>query len=155
MKFYRTPKSINITVIYALESKRNYLIFRTTKASSSVVIMNRSDYIKEVERQLENVKYYEHLSEDPSEILQKYKKDTVENIAQKERKTEINNLVTSGARTSQFYVLPKIHQEHNGTVILVILVVLSYLPVTLAQKIVQDLLMNFLQPHVKNLNSYV
>ena len=38
---------------------------------SSIVIMNRSDYIQEVERQLKNEKYYEQLNEDPSENLAK------------------------------------------------------------------------------------
>ena len=47
------------------------IIIKKADKSSSVVIMNRSDYIKEVERQLKNDKYYEHLSEDPSENLAK------------------------------------------------------------------------------------
>ena len=72
--------------------------------------MNRSDYIQEVESQLKNEKYYEQLNEDPSENLAQDVKNTVENIAQKERKGELNDLVTTGARTPQFYVLPKIHK---------------------------------------------
>ena len=104
--------------------------------------MNRNDYIEEVERQLKNDKYYEHLSEDPSENLAKDIKNTVENIAQKERKTEINDLVTSCARTPQFYVLPKIQKEHNGTF------PFGYpgRPIVSAQKIFQDLLMKFYNP---------
>ena len=47
------------------------IIIKKADKSSSVVIMNRSDYIKEVERQLKNDKYYEHLNEDPSENLAK------------------------------------------------------------------------------------
>ena len=52
--------------------------------------MNRSDYIQEVERQLKNEKYYEQLDEDPSESLATDIKNTVENIAQKERKGVVN-----------------------------------------------------------------
>ena len=43
--------------------------------------MNPSDYVKEVERQLKNGKYYEQLSEDSSENLAKDIRNTVENIA--------------------------------------------------------------------------
>ena len=80
-------------------------------------------------------KYYKQLNKDPSENNAKDTKNTDENIAQKERKCELNNLVTTGARTPQFYMLPKTHKEHNGTFLLVILAAPSYLPVTLIQKI--------------------
>ena len=41
--------------------------------------------------------------------------NTVEKIAEKEHKDELNDLVNSNSRTPQFYVLPKIHKEHNET----------------------------------------
>ena len=47
------------------------IIIKKADKSSSVVIMNRADYIKEVERQLKNDKYHEQLNEDPSERLDK------------------------------------------------------------------------------------
>ena len=130
-------------------------IIKKADKSSSVVIMNRCDCIKEVERQLKNDKYYEHLSEDPSDNLAKDIKNTVENIAQKERKTEINDLVPSGARTPKFYVLPKIHKEHNGTF------PFGYpgRPIVSAcnsrAENISGFIDEILQPHVKNLDSYI
>ena len=140
--------------LFDLSHDENIIIKKADK-SSSIVIMNRSDYIQEVERQLKNEKYYEQLNEDPSENLATDIKNTVENIAQKERKGDLNNLVTTGARTPQFYVLPKIHKEHNETF------PIGYpgRPIVSACNSYTENISGFideiLQPHVKNLGSYV
>ena len=63
--------------------------------------------------------------------------------------------MTSGARTPQFYVLPKIHKEHNGTF------PIGYpgRPIVSACNTSTENISGFideiLQPHVKNLDSYV
>ena len=63
--------------------------------------------------------------------------------------------MTSGARTLQFYVLPKIHKEHNGTF------PIGYpgRPIVSASNSRTENISGFideiLQPHVKNLDSYV
>ena len=117
--------------------------------------MNRSDYIKEVERQLKNDKYYQKLNEDPSENLAKDITNTVEKIAEKEHKDELNDLVNSNSRTPQFYVPPKIHKEHNETF------PIGYpgRPIVSACNSRTENISGFvdeiLQPHVKNLDSYV
>ena len=71
--------------LFDLSHDENIIIKKADK-SSSIVIMNRSDYIQEVERQLKIEKYYEQLNEDPSENLATDIKNTVENIAQKEKR---------------------------------------------------------------------
>ena len=61
--------------------------------------------------------------------------------------------MTTDARTTQFYLLPKIHKKHYFRS--VIPVVLLYLPATLVQKIFQDLLIKFRSPMSRSLDSYV
>ena len=140
--------------LFDLSHDENIIIKKADK-SSSVVIMNRSDYIKEVERQLKNDKYYQKLNEDPSENLAKDITNTVEKIAEKEHKDELNDLVNSNSRTPQFYVLPKIHKEHNETF------PIGYpgRPIVSACNSRTENISGFvdeiLQPHVKNLDSYV
>ena len=63
--------------------------------------------------------------------------------------------MTTGARTPQFYVLPKIHKEYNGTF------PIGHLghPIVSACNSYTENISGFideiLQPHVKNLGSYV
>ena len=125
------------------------IIIKKTDKSSSIVVMHHCDYIQEVERQLKNENYYEQLNEDMSENLAIYIKNTVEKIAQKDKKGELNILVTTGARTPQFYVLPKIHKEHNGNFPFGY----SGRPIvpacTLIQKIYEGLLMKLCSPMSK------
>ena len=57
--------------------------------------------------------------------------------------------MTTGTRTPQFYVLPKIHKEHKETVPIGYPGCPSYLPVNLMQKIYQGLLIKFCSPMSK------
>ena len=63
--------------------------------------------------------------------------------------------MTSGARTPQFYVLPKIHKEHNGT----FPIGNPGRPIVSAcnsrTENISGFIDEILQPHVKNLDSYV
>ena len=117
--------------------------------------MNRADCIKEVERQLKNDRYYEQLKEDPSERLDKNIIITVESIAQKEHRSELNGLVTTDARTPQFYVLPNIHKKYYATL------PIGYpgRPIVSAcnsrTENISGFIDEILQPHVKSLESYV
>ena len=117
--------------------------------------MNRADYMKEVERQLKNDKYYEQLNEDPSERLDKDSINTVESIVQKEHRSELNDLVTTDARIPQFCVLPKIHKEHDAT----LPIGHPGRPIVSAcnsrTENISGFIVEFLQPHVRNLDFYV
>jgi hypothetical protein len=79
-----------------------------------IVIMNKIDYIHEVERQLNNNKYYSKLNNNPSQEIKLNIQNCINEIS------EINSNITSEfdifpdiIRTSQFYILPKIHKDYN------------------------------------------
>ena len=80
---------------------------------------------------------------------------SVESIAQKEHRYKLNDLVTTDARTPQFYVLPKIHKEYDATL------PISYpgRPTVSAcnsrTENISGFIDEILQPHVKSLDSYV
>ena len=78
------------------------IIIKKADKSSSVVIMNRADCIEEVERQLKNEKCYKHLNEDPSENIDKDIIRTLNNIAKKEHREKLNDLINANVRVPQF-----------------------------------------------------
>ena len=136
-------------------SRDDKIIIKKADKSSSVVIMNRADYIEEVERQLKNKKYYKHLNEDPSVNIDKDIISTLNNVAKKEHREELNDLINANVRVPQFYVLPKIHKEYDAT-----------LPVgypgspivsvcNSRTKNISGFVDEILQPRVKNLKSYI
>ena len=77
---------------------------------SNVVIMNRDDYIAEVERQLNNTKFYEQLDENPQEQFRKDIDEVLKNIQISE--STLENISPSGnGRIPIFCVLPKFHKN--------------------------------------------
>ena len=117
--------------------------------------MNRTDYIEEVERQLKNEKYYKHLNEDPFENTDKDIIRTLNNIAKKEHREELNDLINANVRVPQFYMLPKIHKEYDAT----LPVGYPGRPIVSAcysrTENISGFVAEILQPHVKNLKSYI
>lgn len=91
------------------------IIIKPADKGGSIVIMNKEDYIKEANRQLDNRQHYRKLYTDPTiawkqeidEILQAG--EDLEILTPKERK----NIITKHPRTSSFYMLPKIHKINN------------------------------------------
>ena len=76
--------------------------------------MNTDDYRKEVIRQLDDVPYYETLSDDPTHIIKKKISECIETLSKKTSKiTKEFDTFPTDIRTPIFYVLPKIHKEVN------------------------------------------
>ena len=69
---------------------------------STVVIMNRDDYIAEVERQLNDTKFYEKLDENPQEQFRKDIKEVLTNIAISESIRE--TLVLQEVEEFQYFI---------------------------------------------------
>ena len=117
MKFYKMTKKYKFTPnlspeeLEALKQLRNdnTIVIKKADKGSTVVIMNRDDYIAEVERQLNDTKFYEKLDENPQEQFRKDIDEVLTNIEISESTRE--NISPSGSgRIPIFYVLPKIHK---------------------------------------------
>ncbi len=96
------------------ELKTNHSIaIKKADKGSAVVIMNRGDYIKEDEKQLSDTQFYKKVNSDytlrhndmvPVKDEQMFKG--------KEIKSSVRDfLMQNRPRTSQFYLLPKLHKS--------------------------------------------
>jgi hypothetical protein len=117
--------------------------------------MNRTDYIREVHRQLENDQYYKKLENNPTE---QFKKEIYEEIYQMDNisySIKESLVPDSDNRVPAFYILPKIHKQFNSDL------PLGYpgRPIvsgcgSLTEKI-SSYVDNILKPHMESLPSYV
>ena len=93
-------------------SQNHNIVIKPADKGSGIVVMNREDYIKEGECQLHDEKFYQKVDHDlTSEHFAKVK-TLVDKMFDQEEITEKtrNYLLTNSERTSQFYMLPKIHK---------------------------------------------
>ncbi len=92
----------------------NDIVVKKADKGGAIVVLNRSDYIEECHRQLNNQRDYTRLTADPTKsylrILKKILKKAVqENIID----NKISNyLLGSKFKLSKFYCLPKIHKPN-------------------------------------------
>ncbi|XP_045215214.2 uncharacterized protein LOC123565411 [Mercenaria mercenaria] len=94
-------------------SQDETIVVKKADKGSSVVIMNRKDYISEAYRQLENNKYYERLDENPQKVFSKDIHDSLNN-SENIRESILENLYPSNVvRVPQLYILPKIHKTFD------------------------------------------
>ena len=80
-----------------------------------IIIMNKTDYIKEVERQLTDEKYYTELDENPSKAIEQNILDCINKISETNSAVEREfDPIPNHVRVPQFYILPKTHKQfHN------------------------------------------
>ena len=97
----------------------NHYVTTTTLSSSkadkggAVVVWRKDLYQAEAERQLSDRSSYKLLNKDPSSNHQTLIKTTVNNfIKNNDLPPNATNLINSNSRTSQFYMLPKIHKQN-------------------------------------------
>ena len=100
----------------ALRSLKNNtdIVIKKADKGSAIVIMDRDDYIKEGERQLNDKNFYRHVNEDMTHKFNDTVKSIVSNMVKnKEITEEVGEfLIQEKPRTSQFYLLPKIHKKN-------------------------------------------
>ena len=94
-----------------LKSKGEIIIKKADKGSS-IVVMNRSDYIGEAERQLSDTKFYKKVDTD---LTEKHMSEVSNLVEQALRLNDIsepiyNCLLNPKSKTSSLYLLPKIHK---------------------------------------------
>ena len=92
------------------------IVLKKADKSGTIVIMNKYDYIAEVERQLHNSDYYEKLESDPSEEVKSRISDCIEKLSEQSPNiSDVFDTFLSEMQTPQFYILPKTHKEFDDS----------------------------------------
>ena len=94
-----------------LKDNRNIIIKKADKGSS-IVVMNRTDYIKEAERQLSDTKFYKEVDNDLTEQHNNEIESLLGHLYESELITEpiFKCLTNKNPKTASLYLLPKIHK---------------------------------------------
>ena len=80
--------------------------------SGTIVVMNKSDYIAEAERQLHNSEYHEKLVSDPSKEVKSRISDCIQKLsAESPNICDAFDTFPSEIRIPKFYFLPKTHKK--------------------------------------------
>ena len=93
------------------------IVIKPADKGGAIVILNKTDYIKEGERQLANTDHYKHI-EDIKPLKRKFIKEVEQSLRSLKNKEYINDdifkiLFRNNPRTSNLYLLPKIHKKNN------------------------------------------
>ena len=104
-----------INALKQLKNKKHIIIKKADKGSA-IVVMNKTDYIYEADRQLNDVRYYKKINEPIfPKTAEKYK-EIIQSLGQNKilQPKQINYLMPNdNARERHFYLLPKIHKDVN------------------------------------------
>ena len=97
--------------------KNEDIVIKPADKGGAIVIMNKEDYIKEGERQLSNKEHYKRV-EDPKELIKGFIKEVEYSLKTFLSKGFISEelfkiLYRANPRTSNLYLLPKIHKKNN------------------------------------------
>ena len=108
------------TLARVKESKREYIIITNADKRGVVVIVDRNDYVKEVECQLNDKDNYHILPEDPTLGKNSLVKQTIDRFKKEKLITDktVDGLKTSDSRTPRFYITPKIHKPGTQVALL-------------------------------------
>ena len=131
-------------------SKRDDIIITKADKGGAVVIVDVDDYIQEANRQLDNKEFYKKLTIDTTEINRIKVNRTINELKSSHLLNEkiANDLLSSEAKTPQFKMSPKVHKEGNPE-----RPVVSSIDCHTTK--ISKYIDNQLQPHVKELKSYV
>ena len=92
-----------------------FCLLKLADKGSGTVVMDKSWYIDECNRQLNDTKFYQHLNEDMTADIQKrvtfyVNKMHTDNYINDETK---QYLIQTDVKPGRFYILPKIHKPVN------------------------------------------
>lgn len=103
--------------LFCLKSlaKDQTIVMKKADKSGLIVVMNRKDYVDEVQRQLNNDKYYQRLETDFSSTAASNITECVSDIENTEPHVmdEFDTFPTQ-TRIPQFYILPKVHKTFDN-----------------------------------------
>ena len=95
-------------------SQDDSIVIKKADKSNMIVIMNKTDYIKAIERQLTDEKYYTRLDENPSKIIEQNILNCVNKISETNSAVEREfDPIPDNVRVPQFYILPKTHKQYQ------------------------------------------
>ena len=114
---YKAPDKKNLTRAEAkcIKGLKNdtSIVIKPADKGAAIVIINRSDYLKEGYKQLTDTKFYKHVEEDLSQKHMNEIALRIESMFQDGEIDETVKLYLAGktCRTARFYLLPKIHKQ--------------------------------------------
>ena len=135
----------------ALQKREDIVIYQADKGGKTV-IMNKSDYIKEMESMLTDKEFYQEENDKTAEYaaeIKQYIQDLGDLVSKKERKFLLDDL--EKPRTPVFYGLPKIHKQFK-TLPPMRPIVSGYNSVTVKMSEFVD---SFLKVRAQKCNSYI
>ena len=136
----------------AIETLKNNndIIISNADKGGAVVIMNTEDYNNEALRQLNDPICYKELENDPTKTHTGMVVDALDHLKVNNKLSVklADSLIPDTCRTPQFYLLPKIHKKNNPG-----RPVISSINCHTSR--ISEFVDHHLQPHVKNLKSYV
>lgn len=106
-KYFSYISKKELEVLKLLSQDKNIIIKKADR-SSTIVIMNRDDYEKEVHRQLSNDIYYVKLQDDPKDTIER-NINILEGKKCQHKKKEFDTFPLN-VRTPKFYILAKTHK---------------------------------------------
>ena len=110
---HRTNLSPNETLALKELCNNRDIVIKPADKGSAVVIMQRKDYLKEGYRQLADINFYRKLDHDPTAEFHNTIRNFLEDMYQNGEidLTVQQYLMEDTQRTSQLYLLPKIHKN--------------------------------------------
>ena len=94
---------------------RDGIVITNALKGGAVVSLDVKDYVRECERQLNNIENYRHLQKDPTVTNNKLVHKVIKRFVNEKliRKNIADRLKINSPRTPRFYTQPKIHTEGN------------------------------------------
>ena len=131
-------------------SKRDDIIITKADKRGAAVIVDVDDYVQEANRQLDNNEFYKKLTTDTTEINRIKVNRTISELKSPHLLNEkiANDLLSSEAKTPQFKMLPKFIKRETLVDQWSVQLIVN---ITKISKYID----NQVQPHVKELKSYV
>ncbi|XP_071149216.1 uncharacterized protein [Mytilus edulis] len=93
---------------------RDDIVIKQADKGSAVVVINKTDYIEEGNRQLSNTKFYKHLESDPTKEISKQINEVLSDMNSKKHIDDDTYDYLRSDETctaGRFYLLPKLHKE--------------------------------------------
>ena len=129
---------------------RDDIIITKADKGGAIVIQDVDKYVQEANRQLHNKEYYKPVTENLTEKHNKKVNDTINELltSKKISKCLADGLKLKEVKTSNFYLLPKVHKIGNPGRPIVS-------AINAPTSRISEFVDHILQPYVKKLNSYV